>query len=130
MLSMGISELESFRSDLNCDVVSEALSFPYLISFSADTGSKAQFSYVQYADPDPETSKVAFIAGTQVLRPRYGKYHARYYDYTESTNLIFVDPPRNGEEGCRRQSNRALDYMSAGANLETRHPGILLSNGI
>jgi len=41
-----------------------------------------------------------------------------------------VDPPRNGEEDCRRRSNRAPDYMSAGANLETRHSDILLSNGI
>ena len=41
-----------------------------------------------------------------------------------------VDPPCNGEEGCRRRSNRAPDYMDLGANLKTEHSGILLSNGI
>jgi len=61
-LSMGISELEAFYSDLNCDVVSEARFFSHTTSFSTDTGSKVQFSYIQYADPDPETSKAVFIA--------------------------------------------------------------------
>jgi len=81
---MGISELESFCSDLNFDVVSEVLLFPYLISFSADTGGKAQFSYVQYADPDPETSKVVFIAGAQA--PIWEL--SSPVDNTESANLI------------------------------------------
>ena len=45
-------------------------------------------------------------------------------------DLIFVDPPRNDKEGCRRRSNCAPDYTALEANIKTQHSGILLSNGI
>lgn len=67
---MGISELESFYSNLNFDAVSEARSPsppppPHIPSFSTDTaGSKVQFSYIQYTDPNPETRAVS-IASTR-----------------------------------------------------------------
>jgi len=44
-----------------------------------------------------------------------------------SDRLDLCRSPRNGEEGCRRRSNRDPDYMAPGANLKTRHFGILLS---
>ena len=37
---------------------------PHIISFDADTGSKIQFRYEKYTDPDPETGKAVFVAIT------------------------------------------------------------------
>ena len=83
-LSMGISELEAFYSDINFGVVSEARFFPYVTSFSTDTGSKVQFSYIEYADPDPETSKAVFIASTQDKRKIVVKFAEAYNEEAHS----------------------------------------------
>jgi len=56
---------------------------------------------------------------------------APIWELTCPVDLIFVDPPHNGEEGRRRRSNRlTLDYMAPVAIIKTQHSGILLPYGI
>jgi len=77
-LLMGISELEVFYSALNLAVASEARFFPHITSFVTDTEGEVQFSYEQYADPDPETTKAVFIANTQDGRKIVVKFAEAY----------------------------------------------------
>lgn len=62
---MGISELEASYSGVDFAVASEARFSPHITSFVTDTGGKVKFYYERYADPDPKTTKVVFIANTQ-----------------------------------------------------------------
>lgn len=83
-LLMGISELEVFYSGVDFNVVSEARFFPHITSFDADTGSKVQFWYEKYADPDPETSKAVFVAITQDDRKIVVKFAEAYNEEAHS----------------------------------------------
>ena len=62
---MGISELEASYSGVDFAVASEVRFSPHITSFVTDTGGKVKFYYERYADPDPKTTKVVFIANTQ-----------------------------------------------------------------